>query len=248
MTRPAALRLYDLAGVDDELRISPFCWRIRMALAHKGLPFDVVPWRMVEKDRIAGSGSATVPVIADGDRRIGDSWTIARYLDDRYPERPLFDSPQARAYGLFIHHWTERTLHPLIVPLILEDVLAVLHPMDSAYFRSSREAAFGKPLEAVLDRSPAAFARLKEAVAPTRRTLRHSAFLGGTAPAYGDYIVFGAFQWARCCSNAPLLAERGDPMLDWFERMLDLHDGLARAAATAVSLRLVPEFSARKPS
>lgn len=38
-----------------------------MALAHKGLAFEPVPWRTVEKSRIALSGGGTVPVLVDDD-------------------------------------------------------------------------------------------------------------------------------------------------------------------------------------
>ena len=37
------IRLYDLAGAEAERRFSPFCWRARMALAHKGLDVETVP-------------------------------------------------------------------------------------------------------------------------------------------------------------------------------------------------------------
>ena len=35
-----AITLYDLAGAETDRRFSPFCWRTRMALAHKGLAFE----------------------------------------------------------------------------------------------------------------------------------------------------------------------------------------------------------------
>jgi glutathione S-transferase len=228
--------LYDLAGADDERRISPFCWRIRMALAHKGLAVQAIPWRMIEKEQIAASGETTVPVIVDAACVVGNSWSIAEYLDAKYPALPLFESPQARAYCLWIHHWTERTLHPLIVPIILEDVLAVLHPMDKAYFRQTREKAYRKTLEEVFDRSPEAYERLSRAMAPLRRLLQQSTFIGGSEPGYGDYIVFGALQWARCCSPQPILAKPDDPIVAWFARMLDLHAGLGRAAKSYPTL------------
>jgi glutathione S-transferase len=67
------LRLYDLAGADPDRRFSPYCWRIRLALAHKRLPVETVPWRFTEKAEIAPSGGKTVPVLVDGDRWIADS-------------------------------------------------------------------------------------------------------------------------------------------------------------------------------
>lgn len=228
VTADRTIQMYDLAGADDDRRISPFCWTIRMALAHKGLAVQTIPWRMVEKDRIVNANSKTVPVIVDGEKRIGDSWLIAEYLDSEYPKNPLFESPQARAYCLWIHHWAARTLHALIVPIILQDVVDLLHQKDADYFRTTRERMFGKPLEEVYDRSPDAFAKLTEALTPLRRALRHNKFLAGSQPAFGDYIVFGAFQWARCCSQQYLFQNAEDPLDSWFDRALDLYGGLGR--------------------
>ena len=74
------MKLYDLAGASDDLRFSPNCWRIKMALVHKGLSAEAVPWRFVEKDAIAFSGQKTVPVLVDADTVVSDSWEIAQYL------------------------------------------------------------------------------------------------------------------------------------------------------------------------
>jgi glutathione S-transferase len=222
--------MYDLAGADDERRISPFCWRVRLALAHKGLPVETRPWRLVEKDAIAAAGVLTVPVIVDGSRAVGDSWAIAEYLEQAYPDRPaLFAGPQSRALTRMIHHWTEQ-LHRLLVPLILREVLAHIDDRDRVYFRTSRERAFGKPLEAVIDESPAAFQRFDRNLAPLRHLLREGPYLCGGAPAYADYIVFGAFQWARACSTHALTRGADDPVRAWLGRIAGLHGGLAERA------------------
>src|SRR3546814_18323418 len=107
------------------------------------------------------------------------------------------------------------------------DIHAHLDPEDQAYFRESREARFGKPLEEAQGDREANRAALRATLAPLRRLLREQPWVAGASPAYGDYIVFGAFQWARCISPFPLL-DPDDPVYGWRERMLDLHGGLAR--------------------
>jgi glutathione S-transferase len=230
MASGGTVTLFDLAGADDNQRISPFCWRIRMALAHKGVNYSAVPWRLVEKERIKASAGMTAPVLLDGDAVIGDSWRIAEYLETRYPDRPLFDSKEAKAYCRWIHCWTERVLHPLIVPLILEDVLSVLHPKDVSYFVQTREEAFRRPLAEVCDRSPEAYSKLFAATSFLKGLLRDQKFVSGEKPSYGDYVLFGAFQWARCCSAIQLFRDKNDPLATWFDLMLDLYDGLGRRA------------------
>ena len=53
-------------------RFSAYCWRIRLALAHKEFAVETIPWRFTEKDEIAPSGQKLVPVLVDGDRWVAD--------------------------------------------------------------------------------------------------------------------------------------------------------------------------------
>jgi glutathione S-transferase len=95
-----ALQLFELVGTEEDRPFSPFCWRIRMALAHKGLDATSIPWRFTEKDAINKHKSDKVPVLLDGERAVNDSWAIANYLEDTYPDRPsLFGGEGGRAMG-----------------------------------------------------------------------------------------------------------------------------------------------------
>jgi len=76
-----AITLYDLAGAEAERRFSPFCWRTRMALAHKGLEVETVPWRFTEKDKLPQPNGGRVPVIVDGGQVVHDSSAIADHLE-----------------------------------------------------------------------------------------------------------------------------------------------------------------------
>lgn len=98
-----ALKLYDLAAADENRRFSPYCWRIKMALAHKDLEAETIPWRFVEKHVIAFSGQGRIPVLVDGERTLVDSWVIANYLEDAYGDRPsLFGSTIGHAPTRFV--------------------------------------------------------------------------------------------------------------------------------------------------
>lgn len=225
-----SIRMWDLAGVEDERRFSPYCWRVRMALAHKGLAVETHPWRFSEKDAIGFSGQGLVPVIIDGERTLHDSWVIAEYLDAQYPDRPaLFGSEEARALAFFFKQWVERTLHMAILKVVLLDLYAQLHESDKAYFRASREKRFGMSLEAFAANGTAALAALRGTLDPARSVLIQHPYMAGPAPAFADYMLFGAFQWARVASPIRLL-EPDDPVYAWRERMLDLYEGLARNA------------------
>ncbi|MEJ0068680.1 MAG: glutathione S-transferase family protein [Pseudomonadota bacterium] len=225
-----ARKLYELVGLEDDRRFSPYCWRIRMALAHKQLSADSVPWRFTDTDAIAFSGQGKVPVLVDGERTVCDSWTIANYLEDSYPDKPsLFGGLTGRAMAGFFNNWVDNAVHGPLVRLLLLDIHRHLPAKDQAYFRTSREQRLGMTLEAaVQDREPK-LAAFRQVLQPARLTLRQQFYLGGEAPRYADYILFGAFQWARAISPLQLL-EADDPIAAWRTRLLDAHGGLARQA------------------
>ena len=222
------IRHWELAGAEDDRLFSPNCWRVRMALAHKGLRAETVPWRFTEKEAIAFSGQGLVPVIRDGEREVHDSWDIAVYLDQTYRDRPsLFDGAQAQALALFVKHWCERNVHAAMFRVILGDLFASLHERDKAYFRESREKRLGRKLEEIGAESRAALPALRGVFDPVRPVLAAQPFVSGAAPGFADYILFGPFQWARSVSAVRLL-EPDDPMYAWRERMLDLFGGMPR--------------------
>ena len=177
-----AIRLYDLAGADPERRFSPFCWRTRLALAHKGLAVEAVPWRFTEKDVIAFSGQGRVPVIRDGDRAVHDSWAIAEYLEEHYADRPsLFGGAGGKALTRFVAGWVDAVLHPGIFRLILPDVFAHVHEKDREYFRTSREKAIGVTLEAFAANRDADVVSFRQSLQTLRRTVQAQPFLAGMA-------------------------------------------------------------------
>jgi len=77
-----SFKLFELVGTDEARPFSPYCWRTRMALAHKGLDATSIPWRFTEKAAIAPHGSEKVPVLVHGEQSVVDSWAIANYLED----------------------------------------------------------------------------------------------------------------------------------------------------------------------
>ncbi|HVC63286.1 MAG TPA: glutathione S-transferase family protein [Acetobacteraceae bacterium] len=223
------ITMHDLAGADPALRFSPYCWRTRFALAHKGLPVETVPWRFTDTREIAFSGQGRVPVIRDGETVVADSWAIAEYLEERYPAPALFGGATARAHARFINAWADSVMLGGIARLIVRDIFAVIDAGDRDYFRQSREARFGTTLEAVQAGRETRVAAFRESLLPVRLVLGRQPWLGGAAPSYADCIVAGTLMWPRCSSGFPVLAE-DDPIAAWFGRMLDLYGGLGRAA------------------
>lgn len=224
---------YDLVGRDAGRPFSPHCWKVAMALEHKGLTYRTIEKRFVEVPEIEGGVTRTIPVIRDGDKVVVDSFAIALHLDQAYPDRPtLFGGAGGEAHARFIERWSQLTLHPYIGVAALTALHAMQDDDNAAYFRSSREARFGKTLEDVSAGRDAGLAGFRASLEPLRSMLSYQPWIGGERPLFADYIVFGALQWARIATPFQLL-EANDPVAEWFERGLDLHGGKGRSIAAA---------------
>jgi len=224
------IKLYDLAGAEPERRFSPFCWRTKLALAHKQLEVETIPWRFGDKPLIAFANWERVPVIVDQGKPVVDSWSIATYLESTYPAKPsLFGGRAGLGLARFYNAWADTVLNPALSRFAMLDAYNHLAPSDQPYFRRVREERSGMTLEEYTKDREARLPAFKQLLEPLRQTLTSQPFLGGDAPLYPDYIVFGSFMWARCISPFRLL-DSTDPVNAWRERLLDAFDGMAREA------------------
>lgn len=248
------VRLYELAGRGD-VKISPHCWKSVYAAFHKQLEFERVGVGFFEKDRIAFSGQKLVPVLEDGATVVSDSWAIAVYLEQAYPDRPsLFGGEIGRGVSKFVNDWTNAVQIFAFRRLFILDAYDIVKPEEQAHYRATREARFSAEQDDLQpDVETAAFdapaphggygggyggtleemqadrdVRIHDArrlLEPVRTVLERQPFLAGESPAYADYSVLGPFIWAKSVSAYPLL-EPDDPIYAWRERMYRLFDGL----------------------
>lgn len=226
------IQLWELRGKADR-RYSLFSWRTRMALRHKGLEFESMPVAMSDKATIAFSGGKTVPIIKDAETVVRDSWRIAEYLEDRYPERPtLFGGAIGRGVTQTFNTWVDRAIVPAMMPVIVADVHERVDAADEEYFRRQFEGFLKSTLEEARSRAPQAQERLKQVLAPLEAALKRQPFVSGGEPAYADYILFSVLQWARVMSPRVIFATT-EALYNWRERILDLYDAFARNVQTA---------------
>ncbi|MHB1205072.1 MAG: glutathione S-transferase N-terminal domain-containing protein [Rhodospirillaceae bacterium] len=228
--------LHELAFQNDILP-SPYCWRVRLALEHKGLAYSTLPAAFTAIRTAAGGGHKTVPILEDQGRPdkpvVGDSWVIANYLEDTYPDRPpLFGAGEAkdpgRCYALALQSWIQSAVMFPALKVIVLDIYDRIQPQDRGHFLETRERRFGMTLEAftagALDEKVAA---VRKALEPVRAVARERPFLSGAAPTYADYVVAGFFFWWRAVSPTQLLTA-DDPLSPWFERILARYGRIAR--------------------
>lgn len=225
------ITLYSLCGTDAARPFSPHCWKAVMALHHKGLAFEERPLAFTAIPAVENGFSKTVPILRDGTELVSDSFRIALYLEEAYPEQPsLFGGPGGVAAARLVEGYSQHVVHTAITRIALVDIHDMLAPADQAYFRRSREERLGRSFEDIAAGRDAAIAALPTALQPLRHVLAFQPFVGGATPLFGDYILFGALQWLKITTGSIHLPPE-DPVSLWFERCLDLHQGVARIVA-----------------
>lgn len=94
-------------------------YRVRIALALKGLPYDYVPVDIRkgahrDPNYIDRNPSANVPLLCDGETELGQSLAIIDYLDATYPQARLIPAdPAARARVLELSYAIACDIHPV---------------------------------------------------------------------------------------------------------------------------------------
>ena len=221
------LRLYELA-LNDGRSASPFVWRIRYALAHKGIPFESVYVGFTEIPTVFGGRFKTVPILEHKDTALSESWDIAEYLDRAFPGAPLFASPAELALVRLTDAWFMPEVMRKMFRVYIKDIHDAARPQDQAYFRESREKHLkGQTLESFTHDRASHLPAIRSALAPLRTHLEKFPFLGGSTPNFADYIALGAFLWVASASTLPLLAS-DDTLRGWLDRGFDLYGGIAR--------------------
>jgi maleylacetoacetate isomerase/maleylpyruvate isomerase len=113
-------------------------WRVRIALALKGLDYDYLPVHLVKQEQaapdfVAASATGLVPLLVDGDLRLHQSLAIVEYLDELHPRPPLLPPDAAgRARVRALAQDIACEIHPLNNLRVLRYLTQVLGASEEA--------------------------------------------------------------------------------------------------------------------
>ncbi|ORY32501.1 hypothetical protein BCR39DRAFT_557491 [Naematelia encephala] len=201
--------LYDLASTKN-LCFSPGGARIRLMLNYKRIPYKTV---FIEFPDIAPtlkafgiippeSGLYTVPAIHHlaSDKYIMDSASIAQFLESTYPSPSV---PLTSELGDEILRKARSVAGKVMQTSVLPREMFILSPRSQEYFRRTREAALGHPLEQLLqgdkesqiwEDMDAGFRALGQLLLTNHDK---GPFILGEKPSYADFFIAGSLKTTR---------------------------------------------------
>lgn len=229
------IKHFELAAADNQLNFSPYCWRTRMALLHKSLPFATTPWLFSDKSATEPSGSDKTPVIFDSGTWVHDSWEIVKYLDKTYPDSlAILPNDESVSLAKLVESLCNTYLFPAIVPVVLTQVHKILSSDCQAYFRQTREAFFDTELENINIDAETGKANIATALSYFEALLEEQTFICGDSSGYADYILYGILKWADVVSEYDVL-DRQSVVGTWFTRVDALFNEHGKNAKTVRS-------------
>jgi glutathione S-transferase len=155
---------------------SPYCWRVQLALAYKGLVHEshsVDIARQEQKSphlrRLTPRGR--VPVLREDDYVVFESVAILYYLDRKHPDRPLFGATPEEG-GVIVR--------------VIEEFQSYIEPHLAAVFAGIASASDAGAHERILEHLLAAAgeARVIEG------RLAGSEWVVGVAPSAADFVIY----------------------------------------------------------
>ncbi len=102
--------------------LSPFCRKVRLALAEKKIEVELVEERYWERDRdfLRRNPAAKVPVLRLDGRTMAESSAICEYLEETRPEPPLLPrDPAARFEARRLVGWFDDKFHHEVTSKLL---------------------------------------------------------------------------------------------------------------------------------
>ena len=174
-----------------------------------------------EQNPDGGRGPCTLPVIFDPSTKavVTDSSTIIKYLDTTYPDTPVLFPPGTDAFQKAFSSIIWTSVLPPLLFIVIGRVCSILNPPSAAYFKRTREAAFGKKLEEIGDeRHWEQVERGLEAIGAYLNANGDGKdmLLMGDRITYSDIYIAAIFRWVKMVV--------GEESEDW-KRLMYMHNG-----------------------
>ncbi|KAF9500400.1 hypothetical protein BDN71DRAFT_1381785 [Pleurotus eryngii] len=204
--------LYDLACTKNTC-FSPVVWTIRLMLNYKQIPYKTIFLEFPDiEPTLKGLGLVshdstskhkyTVPTIhhVRTNTYIMDSLRIAQFLEATYPDPPV---PLTSELGSEIVTKARSAISPAFRTSLVPREINILSPRSQEYFRRTREASLGHPLEDLLqpEKEEQAWEAVADAIAGMGELMltnkAEGSFVLGASPSYTDFFITGSLQTAR---------------------------------------------------
>jgi len=209
----------------------PFCWKVRVLLNYKGIPFEAIEVHPRSKKELEFTDHKKVPVLVDGKTIVTESAKIMDYLSNKYDvSLPKDDESEWCA-------WVDDTLVHYLPPIIHRDFKTSFNTIGEATKtgRSNWLSRFFTRLMGAAIMSKVAkkkalklgitdpITELKTAIDKwVNKGLKGQAFCGGNQISIADLSVFGVFRSTEQLEVVDIACEHEQAFAAWYAKCKEL--------------------------
>ncbi len=210
-------------------RSVPSSGRPNMRSPHKGFEIDIVPGGFTGIPERTGGVTERLPAIVDDGKWVLDSWLIAEYLDETYPDRPtLIPHPSVKALTQGMEAWLWGTAISPWMTCFIKQYRDRSLDCDHDYVTTSRERMFGRRIEdIIIGREEAPAQGAADAAAHAQTCSPRTDGSAARRPIMRTFALLAVFLFTAAVADTPVLTD-DDPLRDWIDRGFDLYGGLGR--------------------
>ncbi|KAI8637282.1 hypothetical protein BD408DRAFT_424789 [Parasitella parasitica] len=190
------LVFYDLELLNKPgLVWSPNTCKTRYALNLKNIPYETKWVNFANIQEIIppttkSSSRPTVPIIVHNDKPVVDSWDIAVYLEEQFPNNPSLFHGNTALHKFFLHY-SDKCINSSVYRIVLLDIHASTGDEKlQDWFRKDRESSMrGKSLEQFAGDVKDNVAKLKTGIALVSSHFAGYPYLTGDKPGWADVVL-----------------------------------------------------------
>lgn len=183
---------------------STFTWSARLALAEKGVPYEMAPAKLRTPEYGALHPYQRMPVLVHGEFAVYESLAVMQYVDEAFEGPALRPAtPAGRARNLqwssaFTDYVAPHAVRGVLIPRLVLAGRGI--PVDDAAVHKSA-------------------AKARENLLPFERALGETAFLAGDVPSFADWLLAPCIASGSALAGADRYADDLPNITAWFGRM-----------------------------
>ena len=220
-----------------QYEVCPYCCKVKAVLDYKKIPYEKIEVNPMTHEELEGVEGAVeydkVPVLVDGDKVVFESNDIIKYLDDTYPDKPIFArtkdaQKEQEKWMAFADDELVQILPANIyrtIPEALDSFKYITKvgkfPLWKRYFLAMGGAVAmnivakkGIKKRGISDPRKA----LQDSLDKWATGLGKKKFMGGSAPDASDLVVAGILSAVKEMKVWPFI-EKTKPVAEWYERI-----------------------------
>jgi microsomal prostaglandin-E synthase 2 len=220
-----------------QYEVCPYCCKVKAVLDYKKIPYEKIEVNPMSHEELAWNKEAMehdkVPVLVDGKKTVLESNDIIAYLDEKYPEKPIFaKTPSGQAAQKKWMTFADEELVQILPANIYRTFPEALDsfkyitkigkfPAWKRYYlmlggaiAMTIVAKKGMKKRGISDPRKA----LQEVLDTLANGIGDQKFLGGNSPDVSDLVCFGVLQSVRGMKVWNFISSHRK-IADWFGRM-----------------------------